>query len=175
MKKIFFALLFSTYIIGAYAQSFESGELKYNVVGDNSVEVAGFTYSNKNNTHVTIPSTVSNGGKKYTVERIGEYAFPDWAAKGLVSVVLPSTIKSIGKSAFWESKIESIKLPIGLERIEDYAFQKCSSLKYVYFPPSPLELGDLCFSDCDNLIRQEGFHPGIKSYGYNPFSSSPIV
>lgn len=41
-------------------------------------------------------------------------------------------------------------------------------------PPSPLELGDLCFSDCDNLIRQEGFHPGIKSYGYNPFSSSPI-
>ena len=90
------------------------------------------------------------------------------------SVVLPNTIKSIGGSAFRESSLESIELPIGLELIGGYAFYGCKSLKYVYFPPSPLELGDLCFSDCDNLIRQEGFHPGIKSYGYNPFSCSPI-
>lgn len=41
-------------------------------------------------------------------------------------------------------------------------------------PPSPLILGAHIFYDCDNLIRQEGFHPGIKSYGSNPFSSSPI-
>ena len=169
MKTTFLTLLLSANIICTYAQSFESGELKYNVVGDNSVEVAGFTSANKENTHVTIPSAVSNGGKTYTVERIGEYAFSyEYShinAPRLVSVVLPNTIKSIGKSAFWESKIESIKLPIGLERIEDYAFQKCSSLKYVYFPPSPLELGSCCFRRCSNFINQEGYHAGVTRTG----------
>lgn len=150
MKKIFFALLFSTYIIGAYAQSFESGELKYKVVGDNSVEVEGRTFGNKRNTHVTIPATVSNGGKTYTVERIGDNAFSnfitDLRAPKLMSVVLPNTIKSIGKDAFYKSTITSIKLPIGLERIEQYAFDECSSLEYVYFPPFSIRIGRGLFS-----------------------------
>ena len=214
MKTTILTLLLNTFIVCAYAQSFKSQGLKYNVIGDNSVEVAGCTGKVPKN--VTIPSTVSNGGKTYIVERIGANAFDEpgllsvvlpntiksigWGAfgssslesielpigleiieayafsecKSLKSVVLPNTIKSIGGSAFRESSLESIELPIGLELIGGYAFYGCKSLKYVYFPPSPLELGDLCFSDCDNLIRQEGFHPGIKSYGYNPFSSSPI-
>ena len=259
MKTTILTLLLNTFIVCAYAQSFESQRLQYNVIGDNSVEVAGCTGKVPQN--VTIPSAVSNGGKTYTVERIGEkafyesvllsvvlpntiksigkyafcysslesielpiglerieigafseckslksvvlpstiksigeyafeetslesielpigleriekYAFDD--CNSLKSVVLPNTIKSIGKSAFSNSSLESIKLPIGLERIEEYAFYGCKSLKYVYFPPSPLELGENCFNGCDNLIRQEGFHSGIKSYGYNPFSSSPI-
>ena len=182
MKTTFLTLLLSANIICTYAQSFESQGLKYNVIGDKAVEVAGFTSANKENTHVTIPSAVSNGGKTYTVERIGEYAFSyEYShinnAPRLVSVVLPNTIKSIGKSAFWESKIESIKLPIGLERIEDYAFQKCSSLKYVYFPPSPLELGSCCFRQCSNFINQEGYHAGVTrtgDYASICFYESPI-
>ena len=214
MKTTILTLLLNTFIVCAYAQSFKSQGLKYYVIGDNSVAVTGCTGKVPQN--VTIPSTVSNGGKTYIVERIGANAFDEpgllsvvlpntiksigWGAfgssslesielpigleiieayafsecKSLKSVVLPNTIKSIGGSAFRESSLESIELPIGLELIGGYAFYGCKSLKYVYFPPSPLELGDLCFSDCDNLIRQEGFHPGIKSYGYNPFSSSPI-
>ena len=181
MKTTILTLLLSANIICTYAQSFESGELKYNVVGDKAVEVAGFTSANKENTHVTIPSAVSNGGKPYTVERIGEHAFLNGifesSAPRLESVVLPNTIKSIGKSAFEQSKIESIKLPIGLERIEDDAFQKCSSLKYVYFPPSPLELGSSCFSECSNFINQEGYHAGITrtgDYASICFYKSPI-
>ena len=261
MKTTILTLLLNTFIVCAYAQSFKSQGLKYNVIGDNSVEVAGCTGKVPKN--VTIPSTVSNGGKTYIVERIGANAFDE---PGLLSVVLPNTIKSIGKYAFWKSSLESIelpiglesieayafseckslksvvlpntikiksigsyafsetslesinlpigleliggyafyrcnslksvvlpntiksigeyafsgtslesiKLPIGLECIESYAFDACKSLKYVYFPPSPLELRENCFNGCDNLIRQEGFHPGIKSYGSNPFSSSPI-
>lgn len=182
MKTTILTLLLNTFIVCAYAQSFESGELKYNVVGDNSVEVAGFTSANKENTHVTIPSAVSNGGKTYTVERVGEHAFSnyyysDMNAPRLVSVVLPNTIKSIGKEAFYKSGIESIKLPIGLERIEDYAFKECRSLKYVYFPPSPLELGSGCFRECSNFINQEGYHAGITRTGNYPslcFYQSPI-
>ena len=214
MKTTILTLLLNTFIVCAYAQSFKSQGLKYYVIGDNSVAVTGCTGKVPQN--VTIPSTVSNGGKTYIVERIGANAFDEpgllsvvlpntiksigWGAfgssslesielpigleiieayafsecKSLKSVVLPNTIKSIGGSAFRESSLESIELPIGLELIGGYAFYGCKSLKYVYFPPSPLILGAHIFYDCDNLIRQEGFHPGIKSYGYNPFSSSPI-
>ena len=261
MKTTILTLLLNTFIVCAYAQSFKSQGLKYNVIGDNSVEVAGCTGKVPQN--VTIPSTVSNGGKTYIVERIGQYAFDEsgllsvvlpntiksigqfafrsssierielpiglesieayafseckslksvvlpntikiksigsyafsetslesinlpigleliggyafYRCNSLKSVVLPNTIKSIGEYAFSGTSLESIKLPIGLECIESYAFDACKSLKYVYFPPSPLILGAHIFYDCDNLIRQEGFHPGIKSYGSNPFSSSPI-
>lgn len=219
MKAKILALLLNTFIVCAYAQSFESQGLKYDVIGDNSVEVAGCTRAVPQN--LTIPSTVSNGGKTYIVERIGEKAFYQ---SGLLSVVLPNTIKSIGKSAFKDSSLESIelpiglerieggdfsgafsgclslksvvlpntiksigsctfnssslesiKLPIGLERIESDAFSHCKSLKYVYFPPSPLELGQYCFACCDNLIRQEGYHAGITRTGEGrQFGSSPI-
>ena len=96
---------------------------------------------------------------------------------GLVSVILPNTIKSIGESAFKGSNLKSIKLPIGLERIEQYAFVDCKSLKYVYFPPSPLELGTRCFADCSNFINQEGYHAGITrtgEYANICFYESPI-
>lgn len=261
MKTTILTLLLNTFIVCAYAQSFKSQGLKYYVIGDNSVAVTGCTGKVPQN--VTIPSTVSNGGKTYIVERIGQYAFDEpgllsvvlpntiksigqfafrsssierielpiglesieayafseckslksvvlpntikiksigsyafsetslesinlpigleliggyafYRCNSLKSVVLPNTIKSIGEYAFSGTSLESIKLPIGLECIESYAFDACKSLKYVYFPPSPLILGAHIFYDCDNLIRQEGFHPEIKSYGSNPFSSSPI-
>ena len=194
MKAKILTLLLNTFIVCAYAQSFESQGLKYNVIEGNSVEVAGCTGEVPQ--HVTIPSTVSNGGKTYIVERIGERAFRE---SGLLSVVLPNTIKSIGEGAFSQSTLESIELPIGLERIEDFAFYKtslksiklpiglerienwafkeCRSLKYVYFPPTPLELRDKCFTDCSDLIRQEGYHAGITrtgEYSRECFSYSPI-
>ncbi|MDY2914768.1 MAG: leucine-rich repeat protein [Alloprevotella sp.] len=173
MKAKILTLLLNTFIVCAYAQSFESQRLKYNVIEGNSVEVVGCT-GRKVPQHVTIPSTVSNGGKTYIVERIGRSAFRE---SGLLSVVLPNTIKSIGEFAFQNTSLESLKLPIGLERIEDWAFFECSSLKYVYFPPTPLELGRCCFANCLNLIRQEGYHSGItRTDGYlsGCFSNSPI-
>lgn len=177
MKNILLTILLGISCLYVHAQSFVSGELEYNVIGENAVEVAGFTGANKNNTHVTIPSSVSNGGKTYTVERIGNRAFEQIHALSLKSIVLPNTIKRIGEFAFYKSSIQSIKLPIGLERIEDFAFDDCRSLTYVYFPPSPLILGQYCFSSCSNLRNQEGYHIGITRTGSYPtqcFLESPI-
>lgn len=176
MKNILLTILLSISCLYVNAQSFESGELEYNVIGENAVEVAGFTDANKKNTHVTIPSSVSNGGKTYTVERIGNKAFYIDSAPNLESIVLPNTIKLIGKYAFEDSHIQSIKLPIGLERIGQYAFRG-SSLKYVYFPPSPLILEADCFRSCSTLTNQEGYHIGITSTESNRtfgFWESPI-
>lgn len=174
MKTIILTLLLNVIFLCAPAQSFESGMLKYNVIGESAVEVAGLTDANKKQTHVTIASSVSNGGNIYTVERIGREAFYESRVE---SVVLPNTLKSIGEQAFSRSSIKNIKLPIGLERIEGYAFGACCSLSFVSFPPSPLVLGLCCFSDCPKLISQEGYHGGITRTGDYPdlcFYQSPI-
>lgn len=178
MKNILLTLLLGISCLYANAQSFKSGELKYNVIGENAVEVAGFTAANKNNTHVAIPSSVSNGGKTYTVERIGKFAFSGTSnAPHLTSIVLPNTIKRIVEYAFSQSNINNLKLPIGLERIEDCAFYECRLLTYVYFPPTPLVLGESCFSGCSTLTNQEGYHNRITRTGSYPtkcFQGAPI-
>lgn len=55
----------------------------------------------------------------------GEFAFRE----DITEVVLPSTLKRIGKSAFQECvNLESINFPEGLEEIGECAFCNCLSL-----------------------------------------------
>ena len=55
----------------------------------------------------------------------GEFAFRE----DITEVVLPSTLKRIGKSAFQECvNLESISFPEGLEEIGECAFCNCLSL-----------------------------------------------
>lgn len=63
---------------------------------------------------VQIPSSI-NG---VTVTRIGDSAF---ASKGITSVVVPTTIKEIGKLAFANNYLDEIELP-NVETIDDQAF-----------------------------------------------------
>lgn len=52
--------------------------------------------------------------------------------KGITKVVLPSTIKYIGDSAFNScAKLQTINIPASVESIGDFAFTGCSSLKNV--------------------------------------------
>ena len=178
MKAKILTLLLNTFIVCAYAQSFESQGLKYDVIGDNSVEVADCTGNVPQ--IVTIPSTVSNGGKTYIVERIGEEAF---YLSGVLSVVLPNTIKSIGKVAFRASSLRSIKLPIGLERIEEYAFWQCRSLKSVVLPNTIKSIGNSAFRESAiesiklpiGLERIESWaFESCKSLKYVYFPPSPL-
>lgn len=86
--------------MGASAYDFESGNVYYTITGTNTVEVAkkstsGMDYSGA----LTIPSTVTNGGKTYTVTAIGPNAF--LSCYYLTSVQLPTTLDSIGKGAFY--------------------------------------------------------------------------
>ena len=52
---------------------------------------------------------------------------------GTLQVVLPSTVTTIGNSAFKKSKITSISIPAGFTLIDDYAFQECGQLASVTF------------------------------------------
>ena len=88
----------------------------------------------------------------------GEESIPDdyfkaqYGGNQLEKVVLPSTLKYIGKSAFSGcSKLVEINFPNGLNTIEDYAFSGCKSLKSIELPNSVENMGSNVFEECSSL------------------------
>ena len=79
------------------------------------------------------------------VQELGNYCF-DHCTK-LEEVKLPSTLRVIGKCAFWRnSSLRSISLPEGLEAIEEKTFEDCENLKEIELPDSLMHLGKSAFS-----------------------------
>ena len=72
-----------------------------------------------------------------------------WAKK----IILPSTLKEIGKEAFRGcTHLTSVKLPKGLEKIGDYAFSN-TALGTATIPDSVTSIGVEAFSDCSKLKK----------------------
>ena len=71
----------------------------------------------------------------------------------LESIVIPSSVTSIGKTAYALSGLKSITIPSSVTSIGDRAFGKCDSLKFIIIPSSVTSIGDGVFSDC-KLLRE---------------------
>ena len=87
------------------------------------------------------------------VESIPDNYFKmEYSNNQLEKVVLPSTIKSIGASAFSGcTKLVEINLPNGLKTIGNNAFYKCKSLKTINMPDSVEYVGYNAFEECAKL------------------------
>ena len=154
----YFLMLFSD----SYAQYFTA-------ISDTECELS-FVYDDVQ--FLEVPSIVYIGQKKYYVTSIREKAC-EYNYK-LVSVVLPNTIKTIGKEAFFFcSNLSSINIPASVISVGESAFWGCSSLKSinipflsriesgafgrtgitsVNIPPSVTSIGDDAFSTCSSLV-----------------------
>lgn len=93
-------------------------------------------------------------GSGYTipdgVTTILPYAF--YLCFKLTSVVIPSSVTSIGNNAFANcSHLASVNIPDGVTDIGEYAFQICKSLSSVKIPGSISHISDGVFRSCDNL------------------------
>lgn len=73
-------------------------DVYYCITGPNEVKVAINDWSGYYTGQVVVPETVTCEGETYTVVGIRDYAFA--VSGGLTDVTLPSTITSIGESAF---------------------------------------------------------------------------
>ncbi|MCM1377492.1 MAG: leucine-rich repeat protein [Clostridium sp.] len=67
---------------------------------------------------------------------------------GAKVIKLPSTLKTIGGDAFRYTRISTIELPEGLERIESSAFKGCLNLTEITLPENLKYIGNSCFSEC---------------------------
>jgi len=123
---------------------------------DESIEDISFEYRTHNGkvyitgyignkTTVEIPSVI-NG---YSVVAIDDYAF--FGNQVMFNVTIPSSVKSIGNSAFSGSRVNTITFANGLETIGVRAFADCRELSTLSLPTSVQEVGQYAFANCSSL------------------------
>lgn len=82
-----------------------------------------------------------------TIVGTGEmnYSSRPWTSTAIARVFLPDGLKSIGSSAFYDSKLTSISLPNTLTTINYRAFYSCSKLTSIVLPDSITTIGPDAF------------------------------
>ncbi len=170
--------------IGAKSLSFPStltsiGKLTFH--GCLGTSKAGFHYS------IVLPAACKelsqislSGGAAVTSVRLPEglTAIPNaLLAKNpnLKNVNIPSTVKTIGSSAFAGSAVETIALPNGLESIGEYAFSNCASLTSINFPASLTRIDAWAFYKCASLKNVDMSNlPNLMSLGTWIFNNAGV-
>ena len=84
-------------------------------------------------------------GSYYYYNEKGEYC--TWNISGFW---IPEGVKTIKKSAFSRSKVDTIHLPDSLQYIEDYAFSSCKA-KEINIPSSVISIGDGAFTNTSGI------------------------
>ena len=70
---------------------------------------------------IVVPSSITWGGKRYTVTSVGDNAFR--GCTSLASITLPPSVTSIGEYAFYDCEnLTKVVLPSSIESIGGYAF-----------------------------------------------------
>lgn len=131
--------------------------------GVKSIGARAFSYCYKLSS-VTVPASMSSIGGNAFYETpwyknySGDYVV---VGNGLLigykgvstSVYIPSTVKTICDSAFYDCEsISYLSIPYGVTSIEDYAFYYCVSLKNLTIPSSVTKIGKMAFKSCYSLI-----------------------
>ena len=98
---------------------------------------------------ITIPETINDGVKTYTVTSIGNNAF---IYSNVTSVTIPDSVTSIGEWAFYLCEsLESVMIPNSITSIGPWTFYSCSNLTSVTIPASVISIGDNAFYNCISL------------------------
>ena len=143
-KLLFFILMLMSTMV--YAEDFSVNGILYNILSYQDLTLAVAPVERGSTPYsgdIVIPSSVTYGNKTWTVIEIMDDAFG--YNSNITSVTLPSTLKKIGKNAFYScSNSLPIAIPDGVEYIGGYAF--CGVKISGTLPKSLRELGDWAFS-----------------------------
>ena len=138
MKRVSFSVLLAAVLclMGTKAQAYDFSQentdgvtIYYNYIND-ATELEVVTGGNNSYSgDVAIPEEVTNKNITRKVTSIGSSAFS--GCSGLTSVTIPSSVTSIGVSAFYNSSLTSVTIGSGVTSIGGYAFAYCSGLTSV--------------------------------------------
>lgn len=175
MKKFFTLFVGIAVGLGAYAQDFDSGGLKYSVLSQEkkTCMVTGYEYLDQE--QLIIPERVDFDGEEYTVIEIGENAF---RGNNFANLILPSTLEVIGANAFWNCYgISSLVIPNSVKEIQRCSFQDCNALRRLELGSSIEIIDESAFRDCPIVaIFATGEKPAKFENGYlNSIPSNPQV
>lgn len=149
------------------AQTPDGKSLNYEILSESDHTLAVLKGEYEESSYI-IPEYVDVNGVTYTVTEIGEDAFNFHFKKCKISnIQFPSTLKTIGKEAFYRCGLTSIILPEGLEEIRDKAFWGIGGrLHEIYLPSSLKNIGYECIYG-SGAISPRGYS---KAY----FSNMPV-
>ena len=85
------------------------------------------------------------------------------------SYIIPSSVTSIGDSAFMGCSLEEVAIPDSVTSIGDSAFEDCFSLTGIVIPDGVTSIGDHAFEGCESL-RSVVIPDGVTSIGDYAFS-----
>ena len=138
--------------VQAQAQTFDAGDLKYQVVsGTNTVKVKGLA-SGFTGTGIEIPSTVSHSDNgtttTYTVATIDRDAFANNTS--LISVDIGDSVTTIGQGAFQgNTSLISVDIGDSVTTIDAKAFRNNTNLKSLTIGNSVTTINDVAFESTD--------------------------
>ena len=180
MKKQAFITILLTVLMSMpmFAYDFTYGNINYNIVDNNSVEVTWGNYSGD----IYIYGSVYYNGKSYSVTGIGYEAFCEETK--VVYVSLPSTVTYISNSAFENTRITNMTIPNSVKSIGRSAFSYCSKLTTVTIPNSVTSIGVNVFYNfrvvkiqvlwnCianNPALLNHGSHATVKKYRLSRFN-----
>ncbi len=134
-------------------QKYQYGVFTYVLLSDNTIEIVGYTGSDKK---ITIPSEIDG----YKVSSIGENAF--YNAYTLKKITIENGIEIIGNSAFKNCiQLIEIEIPESVTTIGECAFYNCSRLTEIELPDSVTEIGEKTFYQCQKLKKVQ-FGSNVK-------------
>lgn len=120
-------------------------------------------------TDLVVPEKIGD----YKVTAVAPHAFSEagHSTNSLKTLVLPDTIESIGKGAFFFCEnLKSITLPQGIKEIPESAFEFCKSLQILIIPDGVVRINDCAFYGCEN-ITIISFPPSVQYISENVFAS----
>ncbi|KAK8837292.1 hypothetical protein M9Y10_036722 [Tritrichomonas musculus] len=95
--------------------------------------------------------------------------------KNLKRIIIPSTIKVIGKEAFREcSALKQVTIPSSVTQIRQYTFYKCESLEQITIPSSVTEIARCAFAFCSSL-KNIKLPYSLKEVGRETFDSCELL
>lgn len=137
----------------------------YNLYADNTAEVTNGWV--KYTGEITIPTTVTNKDKTYTVTKIANKAF---RGTTITSVSMPNSLMTIGDEAFSDCKeLTSISIPEGVISIGNSTFSGCEALTSISIPEGVTSIGNSTFYGCEALTSIS-IPEGVTSIGNSAFA-----
>ena len=91
---------------------------------------------------------------------------------GITSVIIPNTVKIIGKDAFWGNKLTSVTIPNSVTSIGDSAFGN-NQLTNIIIPNSVTSIGDSAFSE--NQLTSVTIPNSVTSIGDWAFGNNQLT
>lgn len=113
-----------------------------------------------------------------SVQIIGEGVFENSSWNDQTKeVIIPGTVRVIGKNAFSYRKFTKLIISEGVEEIEYYAFNGCENLENVIIPSTVKHIHGYAFARCNNLksVTIPDTEIEISQYAFNEYCGEKIA